>query len=378
MKEWVWFATVALIGLWVSVASAPTRNENDATEKPDKAQTAERRGRAFVAVETLNLVETRTDERLFETPEIAAGVAADEIVVSWNLDGRPDIGIQIEARVWLRDRWTKYYHLGSWSQDGVTYPRSSVNGQKDSDGDVATDTLVLKRPAEKIQLRVTLRGAVQENWKPKFLGVSFAETKAKPAPLPSNKSVWGKELAVPGKWQSGWPGASGWCSPTSTAMALAFWSKERNRPELDIPVPQAARAIFDRVYDGTGNWPFNTAFAGSFPGMRAYVTRLSDIRQLEDWIAAGIPPVVSCSYDLLKGMKRDRDPGHLLVCNGFTQNGDIVLNDPAYHPERGEVSRRVFPRANFLRAWARSKNTVYLIYPTDAKTPADPYGHWAK
>jgi hypothetical protein len=143
-----------------------------------------------------------------------------------------------------------------------------------------------------------------------------------------------------------------------------------------MPVPEVAHACFDRVYNGTGNWPFNTAFAGSLPGLRAYVTRLSDIRQLEDWVAAGIPPIVSVSYDLLKGKAKDEDPGHLMVCNGFTETGDIVLNDPAHHPERGEVARRVFPRDNFLKGWARSRNTVYLLYPENAKLPADPFGHW--
>src|SRR5262249_41412714 len=159
---------------------------------------------------------------------------------------------------------------------------------------------------------------------------------------------------VPGRTQLGWPDASGWCSPTSTCMTLAFWSQKLHRSELDLPVPDVAHAIYDRVYDGTGNWPFNTAFAGSFPRLPPYVTRLSDIRELEDWVAAGIPPIVSVSYDLLLGTKRENDPGHLMVCDGFTKDGDIVLNDPAHHPERGEVARRVFPRANFLRAWNRS------------------------
>ena len=64
----------------------------------------------------------------------------------------------------------------------------------------------------------------------------------------------------------------------------------------------------------------------------------------------GIPPIVSVSYDLLKGREKDNDPGHLMVCDGFTATGDIVLNDPAYHPDKGERCRRVFPRCNFLKA----------------------------
>ncbi len=43
-----------------------------------------------------------------------------------------------------------------------------------------------------------------------------------------------------------------------------------------------------------------------------------------------------------------------------------------------ECARRVFPRDNFIRAWQRSRNTVYLIYPEKRKLPKDIYGHWAK
>jgi hypothetical protein len=209
-----------------------------------------------------------------------------------------------------------------------------------------------------------------------FVGISAADTGAHARPLEPNRAAWGHEVAVPARTQLGWPGGHGWCSPTSTDMALAFWSKKLSRPELDLPVPDVAHAIFDPTFGGTGNWPFNTAFAGSFPGIRAYVTRFGDIRELEDWAVAGIPTIVSVSYAVLKDAPRENDPGHLMVCDGFTSNGDIVLNDPAYHAERGERCRRVFLRANFLKAWASSRNTVYLIYPVGAKIPANRYGDW--
>lgn len=341
----------------------------------------EHRGRAFIALHDLNRLERAPGEKPGETvltsEALPTGLAANEVVVSWNADAPEGTGLKIEARAVCGDHTTKYYILGLWSKDGKSYPRQSVNGQKDADGDVHTDTLALNQPAQKVQLRITLSGppgGVQPALK--FLGVSVADTHLVPTPLEPNHAVWGKELAVPGRTQLGWPGASGWCSPTSTDMALAFWSQKLHRPELDLPVPDAAHAIFDSEWNGTGNWPFNTAFAGSFQGIRAYVTRFSDIRELEDWVEAGIPPVVSVSYDLLKGKERDNDPGHLMVCIGFTKEGDIVLNDPAHHPEKGEPCRRVFPRANFQRAWNRSLYLVYLIYPEGSVLPTDPFGHW--
>ena len=341
------------------------------------------------------------NETVLTSPELTTNLPANEIIVSWNATTPPGTGIVVEARAFLADgHSTKYYTLGRWSLDGKALPRTSVANQRDADGDVHTDTLALYHPAVRVQLRVTLHGSSREKSgdedqtaaqeradKPQmqipevhFLGVLLTDTHAAPTSLLPNKKAWGEsaEIAVPGRPQTGYPGANGWCSPTSTAMVLAYWSKSLHRPELNVPVSDAAHAIYDTLYDGTGNWPFNTAFAGSFPGIRAFVTRFSDVRELEDWIAAGLPVVVSVSYDLLKGRAKDEDPGHLMVCVGFTDTGDIVLNDPAHHPEKGEVCRRVFSRANFLKGWSRSHNLVYLIYPTGTKTPTDTYGHWSR
>ncbi len=344
-------------------------------------QHEEHRGKAFTAISDFAKFEkgesASSGETALTSPEISMGLNANEIIVSWNADAPEGTGIKVEAKALYADHASKWYTLALWSKDGKAFPRESVLGQKDADGDVHTDTLALTKPTDRVQIRVTLNRS-SEGTLPalKFLGVSAADTHAAPAPLEPNRAVWGREVVVPGRTQLGWPGAAGWCSPTSTDMVLAFWAEKKHRPELDIPVPEAAHAIYDKVYDGTGNWPFNTAFAGSFPGIRAYVSRFSDVRELEEWIGAGLPPVVSVSYDLLRGKETDNDPGHLMVCDGFTAAGDIVLNDPAHHPERGEACRRIFSRANFLKAWAKSHNTVYLIYPEGTKRPANRYGHW--
>ena len=157
-------------------------------------------------------------------------------------------------------------------------------------------------------------------------------------------------------------------------MILAWWAEALKRDELNRTVPDVAKEVFDPNWPGTGNWPFNTAYAGSFPGMRAYVSRFSDVSELEDWIAGGIPVAVSVAYSVLKDTPaREGQDGHIVVCVGFTNSGDVIVNDPG---TRREI-RRVFPRENLVKAWARSHNTVYLIYPEDAKIPETRYGHWA-
>ena len=157
-------------------------------------------------------------------------------------------------------------------------------------------------------------------------------------------------------------------------MVLGWWAGQLKRPDLDRPVPEVAKQVEDPNWPGTGNWPFNTAYAGSFPGMTAYVSRFSDVTELEDWIASGIPVAVSVAYTVLKGVPpRDGPDGHLVVCVGFTEQGDLIVNDPG---TRRQI-RRVVPRENFVKAWAHSRNTVYLIYPNAMAVPVDRFGHWS-
>jgi hypothetical protein len=161
-------------------------------------------------------------------------------------------------------------------------------------------------------------------------------------------------------------------------MVMARWAEVLRRPELDLTVPQVAASVYDSDFAGTGNWPFNTAFAGGFSGMRSYVTRFDDLSEVEDWIAAGIPVILSARWDmLLPGRPPDKD-GHLIVCIGFTKDGDVVVNDPATRLDRGEIVQRVYKRENVLRSWEKSHHAVYLVYPEDASIPPDHFGHWER
>jgi hypothetical protein len=129
--------------------------------------------------------------------------------------------------------------------------------------------------------------------------------------------------------------------------------------------------VFDLAWKGTGNWCFNMAYAGAWTGMRAYVTRLGDLSEVETWIAAGIPVGLSVDYDRLRA-KGPGPNGHLVVCVGFTDKGDVVINDPG----TSQHVRKIFSRTNVIDAWSCSHNTAYIIHPENVVAPADPFGHW--
>ncbi|MEK8108536.1 C39 family peptidase [Micromonospora sp. M12] len=59
-------------------------------------------------------------------------------------------------------------------------------------------------------------------------------------------------------------------------MVVEYWGRKPSEADTswvdptypDPTVNHAARMTYDYAYDGAGNWPFNTAYAASFPGWR--------------------------------------------------------------------------------------------------------------
>jgi hypothetical protein len=63
-----------------------------------------------------------------------------------------------------------------------------------------------------------------------------------------------------------------------------------------------------------------------------YVTRLRSFTGAEEFIRAGIPLIISASFDneQLDGAGYGTN-GHLGVVAGFTDSGDVVVNDAVSH-----------------------------------------------
>jgi uncharacterized protein YvpB len=321
----------------------------------------------FIGIKQFDGFTGGTNDSILVSPVIKAPLDWTELIVSWNVDAATDGWIKVEASAIYPDHRSKFYTMGVWGDDSK---RGSVRRQKDADGKVDTDTLIMTRPGADVQLRLT-----QEKSKLKFLGLSFFDSRCKAQPLPANHAVWGKIITTPERSQDSYPQEQGWCSPTSMSMVLARWGEQLHRSELNIDVPEVAAGVYDPGF-GTGNWPFNTAFAGGFSGMRAYVTRLSDISEVEDWIQAGIPVVLSAPWHLLQPGRHNTGNGHLVVCIGFTEKGDVVINDPATNLQMGQHVRHIYTRENVIKAWKTSGNTVYIVYPDSAKIPPDRFGQW--
>lgn len=319
------------------------------------------------------------------SPWESPGFDLTRLIASWSARTPGDSDVRIEVRGRTSSRTSTWDTIATWATGDRHVRRTTYGSQDDDLASVNVDTWVVPDGVYSYQLRLTLtrRGT--------GASPSVDVVGAMASRLPDVSSVRtsrpgpgrGLVLDVPrysqmvhsGHYPQYGSGGEAWCSPTSTSMVLGYYdalpepSAYRWVPSghVDPWVDHAARMTYDYEYDGTGNWAFNTAYAADLAG-RAFVTRLRSLREAEDYIAAGIPLVASIAFGRgeLDGAPISSTAGHLLVIVGFTQSGDVIVNDPAAASRAGV--RRTYDRGQFENAWVpKSGGTVYVI--TDAAHP---------
>lgn len=322
---------------------------------------------------------------------VAPGQPFSELVPSWS--ARTPGGSWVQVLVRVRDnlgRVSTYKDLGRWSGSDRTFKRRSAGAQADAVALVATDTLKARVGLMLVgyQVRVQLM-SVPGRAGPALRSLSaVASVPAGPSPTSTPLSATAVSLAVPGysqmihRGQNPEYGAGGeaWCSPTSLAMLLGYYGRLPaagswvKASYADRWVNQVARMTYDYRYDGTGNWPFNTAVGATRAG-DAFVTRLADLQQAERFLRAGIPLALSIRFSRgqLTGAPIWASAGHLVVLAGLTAAGDPIVMDPAASAD--STVRRTYDRAQFERAWlAGSGGTAYVVHDAAHPLPARPAG----
>jgi hypothetical protein len=324
---------------------------------------------------------------------VTSPFAFDELVASWNAATPDGTWIKTEMQATGSGRTTKWYVLGIWAAGDGTIHRTSVPAQGDADGYVAIDTFVRSSkaaPLTSYQLRVTLYRAdsAASSATPTVGFIGAMTSAASSFAIPSAFTGVVRDLDVPqlsqevhrGHYPEYDNGGEAWCSPTSTAMVLGYWSSGPTAAQLSVfpgashvdgQVDYAARYVYDWNYRGAGNWPDNTAYAATF-GLNAFVTRLRSLAEAERFIAAGIPLVASINGHL-PGFLFKKTSGHLLVIRGFTSTGDVITNDPAVFADPD--ARVIYGRADFENVWlGGSAGIVYVIRPGIVPLPANVEG----
>ncbi len=329
------------------------------------------------------------DRGRWTSPWVRPGFGFTELIASYNASTPVGTFIEISARARTTGgRTGSWDSLGRWASHDKAFHRMSLGAQRDDVARVAVDTLVARSGTRLAawQLRLSLFRRVGSGRTPVVTmtaGVASRLPSVSPTSRPGPGA--GHSLLVPrysqeihrGEYPQYNGGGEAWCSPTSTSMVLGYYDRLPTRqqyawvnPAYDQPwVDHAARYTYAWAYDGTGMWPFNTAYAARF-GLDAFVTRLRSLREAELFIRAGIPLVASISFGRgeLSGAPISSTSGHLVVIRGFTADGRVVVNDPAASSNRGV--RRIYRRGQFENAWSDNGGVVYVIHPASKPLPA--------
>ncbi|HEY0949527.1 C39 family peptidase [Nocardioides sp.] len=332
------------------------------------------------------------------SPWTRPGFRLNRLIASWSARTPGDSRVRIEVRGRAGTTRSSWDTLAVWASGDRFVRRTTASGQADDLGSVNVDTWVVPGGVTAYRLRVTLVRAAGQKASPTVDEVGamaslLPDTADVTTSRPGVASVPGglvldvprySQMAHSGDYAEYGGGGEAWCSPTSTSMVLGYydalpapraysWVADGH---VDPWVDHAARMTYDYDYDGTGNWPFNTAYAAAQTG-RAFVTRLRSLREAERFIAAGIPLVASIAFGRgeLTGAPISASDGHLLVIVGFTDSGDVVVNDPAAATRAGV--RRTYDRGEFEDAWIpASGGTVYVITDAAHPLPANSPGNW--
>ncbi|MDQ0814533.1 hypothetical protein QFZ63_006247 [Streptomyces sp. B3I7] len=317
------------------------------------------------------------DYATWTSPAHTLSVPATEVIASWNAHTPAGTWIQTELSGRYSDGTdTPWYVMGRWAAGDQDIRRTSVDGQSDGRSSVWTDIFAIDDAASGLRLasyrlRLTLYRVPGTRktptvWRLGAMGSDVPDRFTVPASTPGHAG----ELRVPrysqeihkGQYPQYDNGGEAWCSPTSSQMIVEYWGRRPTAGQLawvdpsyaDPQVCHAARSTFDYQYEGCGNWPFNAAYAATYPDMQGVVTRLTSLTDVETLVAAGIPVITSQSFlkEELTGAGYGTS-GHLMTVIGFTADGDVIANDPAA-PSDAEV-RRVYRRREFENIWLRTK-----------------------
>ena len=310
------------------------------------------------------------------SPEVTTSFDYKEAIASWNASTPAGSWVEIQFRAQYGTRWSKWYVLGIWASDTSAVERHSVNLQGDSDGFVAVDTFVSsnkKETTSKFQLKLRLFSADGSS-APSVRNASVAYSTSAPKRASASSgdpARWNTLINVPECSQMVYPdGGEVWCSPTSTSMVLGYLNNDTGPCEPRVRA--AVDGVFDWVYDGHGNWPFNTAYAATF-GHEGYVARFTSLAKAEEFVKAGVPVIMSIAWGNgdLTGADIDSTNGHLFVLVGFDAAGNPIVNDPA--SPANESVQHTYLRSELEPLWLEaSGGTVYLIYPQGWSVPALP------
>ncbi len=296
-----------------------------------------------------------SESQVYVTPQMF-----NEILTTWHLDVPAEAGTRVDLRVGrtASGLWSPWLYLGRSGDHADLGHRS----QSWSGGRIDVDYFVSDRHFDRLQVRVS---TLSPQWGES--GAAFArvfiqplDTRAADRHMPRSSARISKpdipRLGVPFRSQrtSDQTLSGRLCSPTSLAMVLAYYG-------VECSVEQVATLAYDPDFDLYGNWPNNLQAAYRM-GIGGVLRRFACWNDVEHTLLRRRPIIASIKVG--RGQMPEAPylstDGHLIVIEGMTPTGDLLVLDPAVETE--EEGRRVYSRANMSRVWlGNTYGTAYVL-----------------
>jgi hypothetical protein len=285
----------------------------------------------------------------------------NEVVLTWNCH-LSEGGYLIASVRASKDNqaWTSWYEIACWPS-----PKSGgeVGLKKDKEAYIDEDYLVLRHKHNYVQFRFDLESAADTTGiylESTYL--VYSDTRAnyfafRRHPPPKDMKLPGIDLEVPYFSQQKLPDSISWktCSPTSLTMVMNFHG-------VKVSPLEVAEKCYDSYNDIYGNWPYNIAVAHGY-GFTSWVDRHNSFSEMATELQEGFPVILSIAFGEgeLKGSPVNQTDGHLIVVRGFTPDGNVICNDPAFHNSTEGVI--VYDRSELEKAWTGHHGVAYHLRP---------------
>lgn len=309
------------------------------------------------------------------------------LIASWDSKTPLGTSINVEAQVLVDGQWSSWIPWGIW---GINEENASVEDSDDFNlAGIWTDTLYVKKDktADAFKFRVTLNS--EDNKKTPVLravnatiDLDYGAKRVYPANENKDKiESLDKQLDVPAFSQMVRDPqiAHSICSPTSDTCVVDYYLNKYDKKNV-LPEESAYR-VYDKVYDGFGNWAFSASYMGSF-GLDAKVEFCQSLYDLKRQIYNGNPVIVSVakarsendtdpdhgSYPLLEGFPINYTNGHLITVTGFTKKAGkeyVCVNDSAAASDA--EAKRMYLADEFDKAWATSGRVAYTVSDSEGE-----------
>lgn len=291
------------------------------------------------------------------------------INLSWGTENMPaGAWISVKLSVCIDGKWSGWFRIANWTQQNTDKMKRKTFGYQDGQfGRINVDTYENTSGGHvtDCRVRIDLHGKAWLTW------VSVQAADRRPGthrPLPMSRSVM---LNVPMRSQYSVKGGEVFCGPTSALGVLRSLNTAHGEGIEDL-----VRDIWDEGINekGTGTWPFIAAAMGARlrkHGIGVFVRNFSSLTELIPYLAKGLPPILSISWDngskdprkhLLPG-GNEKTGGHLLVLGGRTSQGDAILVDPATSKNKKDFNKtvRAVPWTMLDARWEASKNRTAIV-----------------